>query len=59
MSFIKEFSYPDVVQRRIIYSNVFFTLTIIGFIFTDSSFDLKFYYFYTFVNKIFYSQKIL
>ena len=52
MSFIREFSYPDVIQRRIIYSNIFFTLIIIGFIFTDSSFDLKFYYFYFPVSKM-------
>ncbi len=52
MSNLKEFSYSDILQRRIIYINSFLTFVISGYIFSDLLLDLVYYFFYFPVMKV-------
>ncbi len=52
MSNLKEFSYSDILQRRIIYINGFLTFLISGYIFSDLVLDLVYYFFYFPVIKV-------
>lgn len=52
IKFLKEFSYPDIFQRRILFYNSFFTFVIIGFIYSSLSFLLKYYSIYESISEI-------
>ena len=52
MSFLKEYSYSDVKQRKYIYINVLITLAISAYILTSIVFNLKYYFFYLQIVKI-------
>lgn len=43
MKFLKEFSYPDIFQRRIMLYNAFFSFTVLGFIYASASILLRYY----------------
>ncbi len=43
MSLLKEFSYPDILQRRLLYYNLFATVFLISFIFADMSLAFNYY----------------
>lgn len=52
MSNLKEFSYSEILQRRIINVNSFLTFLISGYIFSDLIRDLVYYFFYFPVIKV-------
>jgi tetratricopeptide (TPR) repeat protein len=52
MSFLKEYSYSDIKQRKYIYINVLITFAVSAFIISDAAFNLKYYFFYLQIVKI-------
>ena len=52
MGFIREFSYPDTFQRRLIYYNSLVSFFILGFIFSEIILLFKYYFPYQSVLKI-------
>ncbi|MCP4131569.1 MAG: tetratricopeptide repeat protein [bacterium] len=46
MTVLKEFSYSNAFQRRIMYFSTFFTFITLGFIVTDTSISLLYYFYY-------------
>ena len=43
MSLIKEFSYSDIFQRRLVYYNLFATVFLVAFIFSDIALAFNYY----------------
>ncbi len=43
MSLLKEFSYPDIIQRRLVFYNLFASVFLVAFIFSDMSLTLNYY----------------
>lgn len=46
MTFLNEFSYPDIPQRRIVIFNAFVTFIALGLIYTNAAIVLKYYFLY-------------
>ncbi len=46
MTFLQEFSYSNIIQRRLIYFNAFFSSLAVGFILTDLAASIKYYAIY-------------
>ncbi len=52
MTFLSEFSYPEVSQRRIVLLNAFVSFVILGFIYIYSSLILNYYFIYQQVMRL-------